>query len=71
MLGTQFTVFDNGQSPKGRSVNENSLRHELVAIAYVSHHTHTLTTACVLHHSQPTAHLLHFSEIWPNDSLSQ
>jgi len=39
MLGTQFTVYDNGQSPKGRSVNENSLRHELVAIAYVSHHT--------------------------------
>ena len=36
MLGTQFTVFDNGQSPKGRNVNENNLRREMVAIAYVS-----------------------------------
>jgi len=36
MLGTQFTVFDDGASPKGRNVTENKLRHEMVAIAYVS-----------------------------------
>ena len=38
MLGTQFTVFDNGQSPKGRDrlVDENNMRRELVAVAYVS-----------------------------------
>jgi hypothetical protein len=34
LLGTQFTIFDNGHSPKGRSMDENSLRRELVAIAY-------------------------------------
>ena len=36
MLGTQFTVYDNGQSPKGRNVNEDKVRREMVAIAYVS-----------------------------------
>jgi hypothetical protein len=38
MLGTQFTVFDNGRSPKDKERNsdENSLRREMVAVAYVS-----------------------------------
>jgi hypothetical protein len=37
MLGTQFTVFDNGHSPKDKERNsdENSLRREMVAVAYV------------------------------------
>ena len=39
MLGTQFTVFDSGASPKGRNVSENKLRREMVAIAYVSYCT--------------------------------
>jgi len=36
MLGTQFTVYDSGISPKGHNVSENKLRREMVAIAYVS-----------------------------------
>ena len=49
MLGTQFTVFDNGHSPKGRNVDENSLRREMVAVAYVSCSTILYTlNACVL-----------------------
>ena len=36
-MGTQFTVFDNGDAPKGRSAqNSENLRKELCAVNYVS-----------------------------------
>lgn len=37
LIGTQFTVFDNGEPPKrnGQSSDKGSLREELAAVAYV------------------------------------
>lgn len=34
MLGTQFTIFDNGESPKVGSSNNDQCRQELVAVVY-------------------------------------
>lgn len=37
LLGTQFTVFDNGEPPKraGPTTDKSSLREELAAVVYV------------------------------------
>lgn len=35
MLGTQFTIFDNGESPRVGSSNNDQCRQELVAVVYV------------------------------------
>jgi len=36
LLGTHFTIFDNGQSPsKSASSNKNSPRQEVAAVIYV------------------------------------
>ena len=37
-MGTTFTVFDNGESPKSNSVlpDGQNVRREMVAVAYVS-----------------------------------
>jgi len=36
MIGTHFTIFDNGKNPEERSVQSKELRRELAAVAYVS-----------------------------------
>ena len=49
MLGTQFTIFDNGHSPKSRTRNadDNGARRELVAVVYVSISFHLLWVAMI------------------------
>ena len=36
MLGTQFTIYDNGDGPKARLAEDNYRRRELVGVIYVS-----------------------------------